>query len=60
MIQAGFTVAAAIYISQAVYALFLQEEKGIYLNYLQTGLLFIALGYLEKLRVAAGIGVTKE
>ncbi|WP_414828391.1 hypothetical protein [Alteromonas sp. H39] len=51
LIKTGFTVAASIYVAQAVYALFIQENKEIYLSYLQTGLLFIALGYLERLRV---------
>ena len=50
LIKTGFTVAASIYVAQAVYALFFLENKEIYLSYLQTGLLFIALGYLERLR----------
>ncbi len=51
IIQAGFAVAAGIFISQAGYALFTETEKNFYLSYLQTGLLFIILGYLEKLRL---------
>lgn len=48
--KTGFLIAASIYIAQAVYALFFEESKEIYLEYLQTGLLFIGLSYLEKLR----------
>lgn len=50
IVQTGFSIAAGIYILQAGYSIIVSEDDGIYLTYLQTGLLFSILGYLENLR----------